>query len=58
MFESVLYTIHNTHTFCCKSSDSEDFYGYNVLGFKNEDWRKNIIKGEPEQPEDYSEIQN
>ena len=34
-----------------KSSDSEDFYGYNVWGFKNEDWRKNIIKGEPEQPD-------
>jgi hypothetical protein len=46
--------IHNTqytHTFCCKSSDSEDFYGYNVWCFKNEDWRKNIIKGEPEQPD-------
>jgi len=27
------------------------FHGYNVWGFQNEDWRKNIVKGEPEQPD-------
>ena len=58
MFGQAIHNTQYTHTFCCKSSDSEDFYGYNVWCFKNEDWRKNIIKGEPEQPEDYSEIQN
>jgi len=30
---------------------NRDFYGYNVWGFQNEDWRKQIQKGEPEQPD-------
>jgi len=34
-----------------KLVDSTNFHGYNVWGFQNEDWRKNIVKGEPEQPD-------
>jgi len=29
----------------------DTFFGYNVWGFQTEDWRKNIVKGEPEQPD-------
>lgn len=34
-----------------KVAERATFHGYNVWGFQNEDWRKNIVKGEPEQPD-------
>jgi len=40
----------NRHEYV-KSSQREQFFGYNVWGFQNEDWKTLIQKGEPEQPD-------